>query len=86
MQSNPNCAWLCRSKTKSLKAVSSQKVALTTPLKPGSPAHPPHSTQGSGSCLKDVTPAGDVMVCEVQAGDEQPRQEGERSRPLDAQL
>ena len=86
MQSNPNCAWLCCSKTKSLKAVSSQKVALTTPLKPGSPAHPPHSTQSSGSCLKDVTPEGDFTVCEVRAGDEQPREEAERSRPLGAQL
>lgn len=36
MQSNPNWAWLCHSKTQSSKAVSSQKVALTTPLKPGS--------------------------------------------------
>ena len=72
MKSNPNWAWLCCSKTKSSKAVSSQKVALTPPLKPGSPTHPPHSTRSSGSCLKDVTPAGNVTVCEVRAVDEQP--------------
>lgn len=47
MQSNPNWAWLCHSKTQSSKAVSSQKVALTTPLKPGSPTHPLHTSLGA---------------------------------------
>lgn len=60
---------------------------LSPPHSNQGPSTPsPHFTRSSGSCLKDVTLAGDVTVCEVRAVDEQPRQEGEWSRPLGAQL